>query len=254
MQVSANNQIGYIPPSHARAYGARARTSKQSMNILFDVSEGSGAGGKITRQDLPIQTYKIVASGQGGPSRKDHSIGASGGAYARSSSGLVLGPTMQSAQKSLKTSGVLAAKTAYEKGQPELANVMGGPGLHESSSMAKQQREALGMPYVKTFATNAADAAAAGNVYDLNNSGVNGDPLKQLYDKYASFSDYLNSPDFKPEEATGLEYRFQTTNKGAVPVGGWKSSFVSGVGITNYGTLVVNSNYVTQWERPVSLG
>jgi hypothetical protein len=252
MHVSANNQIGYTPPRRVNAYGARTRTDSQSKNLLFDASGSSGPGGKIIRQDLPIRTCTIDAPGQGGPSGKDGSIGAGGGTYAGGLSGLVQGLLMQSAQKSLKTPGVPEATVAYEKGQPELATFMGERRLNEPSLAANQKQEVLDTPSVNTRATNVADASPTGNVYDPSNSGVNGDPLKQIYDKYASFDEYLGSPDFKPEEATALEYRFQTTNKGAAPEGGWKSSFVSGLGITNYGTLAVNSDYVTQWKRLVA--
>ena len=71
MQVSANDQIGHTPPTHARAYGARARTSNQSMNIPFDVSESSGTEGKINRQDLPIPASKVGGAEYGSPSGGD---------------------------------------------------------------------------------------------------------------------------------------------------------------------------------------
>jgi hypothetical protein len=68
MQVYANDQIGYAPLTNARAYGARARTSNQSMNIPFNVSEGFSTGGKINRQYLPSQTLKVDETEQGRPS------------------------------------------------------------------------------------------------------------------------------------------------------------------------------------------
>ena len=62
MQVSANDQIGRISPTHARAYGARVRTSNRSMNTPFDVSEGSGTVGKINRQYLPTEAQGAAGS------------------------------------------------------------------------------------------------------------------------------------------------------------------------------------------------
>lgn len=67
MQVSAIDQIGHTPPTHARAYGARARTSNQSMNIPSDVSESSSTEGKSNRQDLPIEAHKVDGVEHGRP-------------------------------------------------------------------------------------------------------------------------------------------------------------------------------------------
>ena len=67
MQVSAIDQIGHTPPTHARAYGERARTSNQSMNIPSDVSESSGKEGKSNRQDLPIKAHKVDGAEHGRP-------------------------------------------------------------------------------------------------------------------------------------------------------------------------------------------
>jgi len=59
MQVSASDQIGHTPPTHARAYGVRAKTSNQLMNIPSDFSESSSKEGKSNRQDLPIEAHKV---------------------------------------------------------------------------------------------------------------------------------------------------------------------------------------------------
>ena len=67
MQVSAIDQIGHILPTQAKAYGARARTSNQSMNIPSDVSESSGTEGKSSRQDLPVEARKVDGVAQGRP-------------------------------------------------------------------------------------------------------------------------------------------------------------------------------------------
>ena len=75
MQVLANDQIGYTPPTRARTYRTRARTGNQSMNVPTNVSESSGAGGKINRQNLPIQTLKTDEAGQGGSSSGAGSYG-----------------------------------------------------------------------------------------------------------------------------------------------------------------------------------
>ncbi|MBU1929863.1 MAG: hypothetical protein KKD79_08440 [Candidatus Omnitrophica bacterium] len=73
------------------------------------------------------------------------------------------------------------------------------------------------------------------------------DPLNKYYEKYPSFDAYRQSTDFNTQEATGLEYRYQTTGKGPVPEGGWKSRFVADVGIlTPQGGF--NTNYLTQWS------
>lgn len=58
MQVSAIDQIVHSLPIHARAYGARAKTSNESMNIMPDVSECSGTEDKSTQQNLPIEDCK----------------------------------------------------------------------------------------------------------------------------------------------------------------------------------------------------
>ncbi len=62
MQVSANDQIGRIPPARAGADGARARASNRSVKIPFDVSEGSGTVGKINRQYLPTEAQGTAGS------------------------------------------------------------------------------------------------------------------------------------------------------------------------------------------------
>jgi len=89
---------------------------------------------------------------------------------------------------------------------------------------------------------------AAGQVKNTNFYTPNAqDPLNKIYNKYVSFDDYRRSPDFNPQEATGLEYRYQTTGKGAAPEGGWKSRFVADVGIlTPQGEY--NTDYQNQWS------
>ena len=75
MQVLANDQTGHTLLTRVRAYLTRARTSKQSMNMPFNVSVRSNAGGKINRQDLPIQTLKTDEAGRGGsPAAPGHMV------------------------------------------------------------------------------------------------------------------------------------------------------------------------------------
>jgi hypothetical protein len=88
MQVLSNDQIGHTLQTRARAHSTRVRTSNQSMNIAFDVPEGSGTVGKSNRQDLPIQVHKADREQQGRrPSGYDGSP-------------MVLGPEYQNARPS----------------------------------------------------------------------------------------------------------------------------------------------------------
>jgi len=67
MKVSAIDQIGHTLPTHARAYGARARMSNQPINIPSDVSESSSTEGKNKRQDLPVEARKVDGEEHGRP-------------------------------------------------------------------------------------------------------------------------------------------------------------------------------------------
>jgi hypothetical protein len=79
------------------------------------------------------------------------------------------------------------------------------------------------------------------------------DPLYNIYNKYDSFDAYRRSSDFNPQDATGLEYRYQTTGKGPAPEGGWKSRFVKDKGIlTPDGEF--NTNYLNQWSSLPATG
>jgi hypothetical protein len=62
-------------------------------------------------------------------------------------------------QQALQQPGEIAARRAYETGQTNLTNQMGGRGLYGSSIMANQARTSLDQPYMDTLASNAANAA-----------------------------------------------------------------------------------------------
>ena len=72
----------------------------------------------------------------------------------------LMGGDYEALQKALTTPGEIAAKTAYEQGQTNLTNQMGGQGLYGSSIMSNQARNALETPYMNALSTNAANAAA----------------------------------------------------------------------------------------------
>jgi hypothetical protein len=72
----------------------------------------------------------------------------------------LMGGDYAALQQALTTPGEIAAKTAYDQGQVNLTNQMGGNGLYGSSIMANQARNALDTPYMNALATNAANAAA----------------------------------------------------------------------------------------------
>lgn len=67
MRVSNTDQIVQALPAHANAYGARAKTSEQQINIPADVPEGPGTDGKSNRQDLPVESHKDDGSEHGRP-------------------------------------------------------------------------------------------------------------------------------------------------------------------------------------------
>lgn len=72
----------------------------------------------------------------------------------------LMGGDYNALQTALQRPGEIAAKTAYDQGQNNLANQMGGRGLYGSSIMANQARNALDTPYQNALTTNAAQAAA----------------------------------------------------------------------------------------------
>ncbi len=89
----------------------------------------------------------------------------------------LMGGDYNALQTALQTPGEIAAKTAYDQGQTNLTNQMGGQGLYGSSIMSNQARTALETPYQNTLATNAANAAAtryAQQAADLQNQNTFG--------------------------------------------------------------------------------
>lgn len=91
----------------------------------------------------------------------------------------LMGGDYAALQAALQTPGEIAARRAYEQGQTNLTNTMGGRGLYGSSIMANQARTALETPYMDTLAANAANAAAqrynmqASDLQNRNNFGLN---------------------------------------------------------------------------------
>ena len=79
--------------------------------------------------------------------------------YAPNYQGL-MGGDYNALQQALTTPGEIAARQAYEQGQTNLANTMGGRGLYGSSIMQNQARTALDQPYIDALTTNAANAVA----------------------------------------------------------------------------------------------
>ncbi len=87
----------------------------------------------------------------------------------------LMGGDYNALQTALQIPGEIAAKTAYDQGQTNLTNQMGGQGLYGSSIMSNQARTALETPYQNTLATNAANAAAtryAQQAADLQNQNT----------------------------------------------------------------------------------
>ena len=72
----------------------------------------------------------------------------------------LMGGDYNALQTALQTPGAIAARQAYDQGQTNLTNTMGGRGLYGSSIMSNQARNALEQPYMDALATNAAQAAA----------------------------------------------------------------------------------------------
>uniref|UniRef100_A0A6H1ZK95 Uncharacterized protein n=1 Tax=viral metagenome TaxID=1070528 RepID=A0A6H1ZK95_9ZZZZ len=72
----------------------------------------------------------------------------------------LMGGDYAALQTALQQPGEIAARQAYEQGQTNLINQMGGRGLYGSSIMSNQARTALEQPYMDALATNAANAAA----------------------------------------------------------------------------------------------
>ncbi len=90
--------------------------------------------------------------------------------------------------------------------------------------------------------------------YDPNNHGPTGDPLASLYQKYPSFQDYLDSEERKSlplQNDAAMEYRYQTSGKGAAPTGGWKNEFTD-KGIVKAGTGKINQDYLLPQTAPVT--
>jgi len=61
----------------------------------------------------------------------------------------------------------------------------------------------------------------------VTNSGTPGSygGVEDIYNRYASMDAYLASPDFQPELANALEYRYRTRGQGPEPTGGWRTAF-----------------------------
>jgi len=73
----------------------------------------------------------------------------------------LMGGDYDALQSALQAPGDIAARQAYNQGQVNLTNQMGGRGLYGSSIMSNQARNALEQPYMDALSTNAAQAAAA---------------------------------------------------------------------------------------------
>ena len=67
MRASTTDQIGHALPTHAKAYGARAKASDQQMNNSTVVPESPGIDGKSNRQNLPVEANTADGSGHGRP-------------------------------------------------------------------------------------------------------------------------------------------------------------------------------------------
>jgi hypothetical protein len=82
----------------------------------------------------------------------------------------LMGGDYNALQTALQQPGEIAAKTAYDQGQTNLTNQMGGQGMYGSSIMANQARTALDTPYQNAMATNAANAAV--QRYGMEQTGL----------------------------------------------------------------------------------
>jgi len=72
----------------------------------------------------------------------------------------LMGGDYNALQTALTTPGANAAQGAYQQGQQNLTNAMGGRGLYGSSIMQNQQTQGLDKVYQQALADNAAKAAA----------------------------------------------------------------------------------------------
>ena len=72
----------------------------------------------------------------------------------------LMGGDYNALQSALQVPGEIAARQAYNQGQVNLTNQMGGRGLYGSSIMSNQARNALEQPYMDALASNAAQAAS----------------------------------------------------------------------------------------------
>lgn len=72
----------------------------------------------------------------------------------------LMGGDYDALQQSLQKPGEISAQNAYNTGNRNLNNAMGGRGLYGSSIMAQQANEGLNREYMNALAANAANAAA----------------------------------------------------------------------------------------------
>jgi hypothetical protein len=175
------NQYQTIDPNAQTANFNWNNTSLTGQNVT---NPYSAYGGNVAAQSAQINpSWGDTGLGMQNVANPYSAYGGADQSYQKLSNtpayaGL-LGGDYDALQRALTTPGELAAKTAYDQGQTNLANTMGGRGLYGSSIMQDQARTALDTPYQNTLATNAANAAVqryaqqAADLQNKNQFGLN---------------------------------------------------------------------------------